>query len=116
MSPLLEEMPDRAEEYSVPLEKGDAERAGGYIILDITPKTRPATRRSPILDLCGNVSHDWQYDLWMTPPALRATSSVKEALRNVSSFRGDARQGRGVVLSKETIGSIFSPPQCLSLH
>ncbi len=42
MSPLLEEMPDRAEEYSVPLEKGDAERAGGYIILDITPKTRPA--------------------------------------------------------------------------
>ena len=39
MSPLLEEMPDRAEEYSVPLEKGDAERVGGYII---TPKTRPA--------------------------------------------------------------------------
>jgi hypothetical protein len=37
-------------------------------------------------------------------------------LQNVSSFRGDARQGRGVVLFKETIGSIFSPPQCLSLH
>ena len=29
MSPLLEEMPDRAEEYSVPLEKGDARKGRG---------------------------------------------------------------------------------------
>ena len=29
MSPLIEEMPDRAEEYSVPLEKGDARKGRG---------------------------------------------------------------------------------------
>jgi len=29
LSPLTEEMPDRAEEYSVPLEKGDARKGRG---------------------------------------------------------------------------------------
>ena len=32
MSPLLEEMPDRAEEYSVPLEKGGCPKGQGDIL------------------------------------------------------------------------------------
>ena len=70
MSPLTEEMPDRAEEYSVSLEKGDVSVADRGIykefsfFFSLLKRKKKQKKKSlpPTLVLNGNVSHDWQCD------------------------------------------------------
>ena len=68
------EMPDRAEEYSVPLEKGDVSVSDRGIpkefpfFFSLLKRKKEAKKKQkkkslpPTLVLCGNVSHDWQCD------------------------------------------------------
>ena len=68
LSPLTEEMPDRAEEYSVSLEKGDVSVADRGIYKEFSfffsllkrKKEAKKEKLPPTLFLYGNVLHGWQ--------------------------------------------------------
>ncbi len=89
-SPLLEEMPGRA---------------GGYIILGITPETRPAEFARSSLSAFGLQTPLFAFSCVCSVGILGVCSGrgfcfyIAFATQKVSSYRGDARQGRGVDLS-----------------
>ena len=97
MSPLLEEMPDRAEEYSVPLEKGDARKGRGiyyprYYTKNPSGRIARYSRCPPLAckRLCLPFPVPAMLLFWMSLVQAVDVIIMALATQNVSSHRGYA--------------------------